>query len=179
VDASRHSHVQRRQRERSRGRNSVRPVARHIFQDARFCAAPADGLSRADGGRDLVRTRERILEFPAENFVAFFSNHRLLQYDRPKWRSIKGGSRVYVDRLTAAFRDRLRLGRAVTSIRRTAHGVVVEDSLGHSDTYDHIVIATHSDQALDMLTDADANERSVLGDIRYAPNIVYLHRDPG
>ena len=120
----------------------------------------------------------RILEFPAENFVAFFSNHRLLQYDRPKWRSIKGGSRVYVDRLTAAFRDRMRLGRAVTSIRRTAHGVVVEDSFGHSDTYDHIVIATHSDQALDMLTDADANERSVLGDIRYAPNIVYLHRDP-
>jgi predicted NAD/FAD-binding protein len=72
----------------------------------------------------------------------------------------------------------MRLGRAVTSIRRTAHGVVVEDSFGHSDTYDHIVIATHSDQALDMLTDADANERSVLGDIRYAPNIVYLHRDP-
>ena len=72
----------------------------------------------------------------------------------------------------------MRLGRAVTSIRRTAHGVVVEDSLGHSDTYDHVVIATHSDQALDMLTDADANERSVLGDIRYAPNIVYLHRDP-
>ncbi|MDZ4368575.1 MAG: NAD/FAD-binding protein, partial [Afipia sp.] len=54
----------------------------------------------------------------------------------------------------------------------------VKDSLGHTDTYDHVVIAAHSDQALKMLSDADANERSVLGDIRYAPNTVYLHRDP-
>ena len=121
---------------------------------------------------------DRILEFPAENFVAFFSNHRLLQYDRPKWRSIKGGSQVYVDRLTAAFRDRIRLGCAVTSITRTDHGVVVQDSHGHSDTYDHVVIASHSDQALAILSDADVSERSVLGDIRYAPNTVYLHRDP-
>ena len=121
---------------------------------------------------------DRILDFPAENFVAFFNNHRLLQYDRPKWRSIKGGSHVYVDRLTAAFRDRMRLGCAVTSIARTGHGVVVKDSLGHTDTYDHVVIAAHSDQALRMLSDPDTNERSVLGDIRYAPNTVYLHRDP-
>ncbi|HEX7790498.1 MAG TPA: FAD-dependent oxidoreductase [Afipia sp.] len=121
---------------------------------------------------------DRILDFPAENFVAFFSNHRLLQYDRPKWRSIKGGSHVYVDKLTAAFRDRIRFGCAVTSIERTGHGVIVKDSLGHSDTYDHVVIAAHSDQALTMLADADVNERSVLGDIRYAPNTVYLHRDP-
>jgi len=121
---------------------------------------------------------DRILDFPAENFVAFFSNHRLLQYDRPKWRSIKGGSQTYVDKLTASFRDRVRLGCAVTSIQRTGHGVIVKDSLGHTDTYDHVVIAAHSDQALGMLADADANERSVLGDIRYAPNTVYLHRDP-
>lgn len=121
---------------------------------------------------------DRILDFPAENFVAFFTNHRLLQYDRPVWRSIKGGSHVYVDRLTASFRDRIRLGCAVTSIRRTGNGVIVEDSHGRSDTYDHVVIASHSDQALAMLSDADANESGVLGDIRYAPNTVYLHRDP-
>lgn len=121
---------------------------------------------------------DRILDFPAENFVAFFSNHRLLQYDRPVWRSIKGGSQVYVDKLTASFRDRVRFGCAVTSIARTAHGVVVKDSFGRSDSYDHVVIASHSDQALAMLSDADDAERGVLGDIRYAPNTVYLHRDP-
>ena len=119
-----------------------------------------------------------IQEFPAENFVAFFSNHRLLQYDRPVWRTVKGGSRTYVEKLTSAFRDRLRLGCAVTSIERTPHGVVVHDSHGRSDSYDHLVIAAHSDQALAMLSDADDSERAVLGAIGYSPNTVYLHRDP-
>jgi uncharacterized protein len=121
-------------------------------------------------------TRE-MLDFPAENFVAFFSNHRLLQYDRPVWRSVKGGSQRYVEKLTAAFREQLRLGCAVTSVERTTHGVVVHDSHGRSDAYDHVVIASHSDQALAMLSDADDQERAILGAIGYAPNTVYLHRD--
>ena len=119
-----------------------------------------------------------MMDFPAENFVAFFSNHRLLQYDRPVWRTVKGGSRCYVEKLTAAFHDQIRLGCAVTSIDRTLHGVVVHDSHGHRDTYDHVVIAAHSDQALAMLSDADLREREVLGAIGYSPNLVYLHRDP-
>jgi predicted NAD/FAD-binding protein len=118
-----------------------------------------------------------MLDFPAENFVAFFSNHRLLQYDRPVWRTVKGGSRRYVEKLTSAFRDRLRLGCAVTSIERSPRGVVVHDSHGGRDVYDHVVIASHSDQALAMLSDADDRERAVLGAIGYAPNTVYLHCD--
>ena len=118
-----------------------------------------------------------MLDFPAENFVAFFSNHRLLQYDRPVWRTVKGGSKNYVEKLMSAFRDQLRLGCAVTSIERTPHGVVVHDSHGRSDSYDHVVIASHSDQALRMLSDADDGERAVLGAIGYAPNTIYLHRD--
>jgi predicted NAD/FAD-binding protein len=118
-----------------------------------------------------------MLNFPAENFVAFFSNHRLLQYDRPVWRSVKGGSRNYVEKLTDAFRDGIRLGCAVTSIERKTRGVVVTDSHGASETYDHVVIAAHSDQALKMLSDADERERSVLGAIAYSPNTIYLHRD--
>jgi predicted NAD/FAD-binding protein len=120
---------------------------------------------------------DQMMEFPAENFVAFFSNHRLLQYDRPIWRTVKGGSRHYVEKLTSAFRDQLRLGCAVTSIDRSSHGVVVHDSHGRTETYDHVVIASHSDQALAMLSDASAGERAILGDLNYAPNMVYLHRD--
>ena len=93
-----------------------------------------------------------MLDFPAENFVAFFANHRLLQYDRPVWRTVKGGSQRYVEKLTAAFRDRIKLDCAVTSIERTPHGVVVHDSHGKANTYDHVVIASHSDQALAMLS---------------------------
>jgi predicted NAD/FAD-binding protein len=118
-----------------------------------------------------------MLDFPAENFVAFFSNHRLLQYDRPVWRTVKGGSRNYVEKLTDTFRDCIRLGCAVTSIERKARGVVVTDNRGTSETYDHVVIAAHSDQALKMLAEADERERSVLGAIGYSPNTIYLHRD--
>ena len=119
---------------------------------------------------------DQMMQFPAENFVAFFSNHRLLQYDRPVWRTVKGGSRRYVEKLMSGL-DQLRLGCAVTSIERSNHGVVVHDSHGRTETYDHVVIASHSDQALAMLSDASAGERAILGDLNYAPNVVYLHRD--
>src|SRR3984893_4904157 len=115
--------------------------------------------------------------FPAENFVAFFNNHRLLQYDRPVWRTVKGGSARYVEKLTSAFRDRLRLGCAVRRIGRTPHGVVVHDRHGRSETYDYVVIGAHSDHALAMLSDADTSERAILGAIGYSPNAVFLHRD--
>jgi predicted NAD/FAD-binding protein len=118
-----------------------------------------------------------MLNFPAENFVAFFKNHRLLQYERPLWRTVKGGSQTYVEKLADAFRYQVRLGCAVTSIERKARGVVVTDSHGGSELYDHVVIAAHSDQALKMLSDADDRERSILGAIGYSPNTIYLHRD--
>jgi hypothetical protein len=76
-----------------------------------------------------------------------------------------------------AFQGQLRLGCAVTRVERTPHGVVVNDSHGKSDTYNHVVIASHSDQALAMLSDADMRERAILGAIGYSPNTVYLHRD--
>ncbi|MDB5655832.1 MAG: amine oxidase [Tardiphaga sp.] len=121
---------------------------------------------------------DQMLNFPAENFIAFFNNHRLLQYDRPVWRTVQGGSKRYVEKLMAAFGDHLRLGCAVTSIERHAHGVVVHDSHGRHETYDHVVVAAHSDQALAMLSDPSADETAILGDIGYSPNVVYLHRDP-
>nr|WP_234682890.1 FAD-dependent oxidoreductase [Bradyrhizobium sp. Oc8] len=102
-----------------------------------------------------------MLDSPAENLVTFFDNHRLLRYDRPVWRTVMGGSQHSVERLQATFRDRIRLGCAVTSIERTTHGVVVHDSHGQRETFDHVVVATHSDQALAMLSDADrASARS-------------------
>ena len=121
---------------------------------------------------------QQVEQFPAERFVDFFSTHRLLQYDRPVWRSIRGGSRRYVEALTAPFRDQIRLGCAVTAIERTSHGVTITDSQGGRDHYDHVVITTHSDQALAMLSDPSEQESAILKAIRYSPNQLYLHRDP-
>jgi predicted NAD/FAD-binding protein len=119
----------------------------------------------------------QMMDFPAENFVAFFENHRLLHDERPVWRTVRGGSRRYVEALTRPFRDRIRLGAAVTGIERTPAGVYVTDSLGNSDRYDHVIIAAHSDQALAMLRDPTEHEQAVLGSIRYRANDIYLHRD--
>ena len=120
---------------------------------------------------------EEIFAFPAENFVAFFDNHRLLHLDRPRWRTVRGGSRRYVDRLTAEFRGRIRLGCAAVAVERKPGGVTILDSQGRRDTFDAVVIASHSDQALALLPDTDVRERAILGAIGYAPNTAYLHRD--
>ncbi|MCA3565545.1 MAG: FAD-dependent oxidoreductase [Methylocystis sp.] len=120
---------------------------------------------------------EHMLDFPAKNFVSFFENHKLLHWDRPVWRTVKGGSRAYVMKLTEGFRDRYRLGDPVTGISRDAFGVTVETAAGRSDRYDHVIVATHSDQALKLLKDPSDEEARVLGAIQYRPNTVYLHRD--
>jgi predicted NAD/FAD-binding protein len=147
------------------------------FDDRQFAPRLLTDYLAPMGAAIWSAPANEMLDFPAENFVTFFSNHRLLQYDRPVWRTVKGGSRRYVEKLLDGFGGQLRLGCAVTSIERTPHGVIVHDSHGQHDAYDHVVIAAHSDQALAMLSDPCDRERALLGAIGYAPNTVYLHRD--
>jgi uncharacterized protein len=119
-----------------------------------------------------------MLEFPAESFISFFENHHLMSWNRPQWRTVSGGSRRYVEVLTAPFAGRARLESAVTRILRHDLGVDVQDASGRARRFDQVIIAAHSDQALAMLGDASPSERAVLTPIRYAGNDVYLHRDP-
>lgn len=118
-----------------------------------------------------------MLQFPAQSFVAFFENHHLLQWNRPVWRTVTGGSRCYVKRMTSFYRDHIRTGAAVVSVRRLPDGVEVTDSLGHVERYDHVIIAAHSDEALAMLADPSPREKDILGAIGFRNNEVYLHRD--
>jgi uncharacterized protein len=120
---------------------------------------------------------ERMLDFPAENFVSFFENHKLLHWDRPVWRTVSGGSRQYVEKLTAPFRDRIRIGDPVVSIVRDRFAATVATASGRSERYDQVVLASHSDESLAILKDASADERQVLSSVAYRPNAVYLHRD--
>jgi predicted NAD/FAD-binding protein len=121
---------------------------------------------------------QRMLEFPARYFVRFFANHGLLNIkDRPQWHVIKGGSREYVRKLTAPFRDRIRLNEAVVSVKRLPAHVEVHTSAGSTDCFDHVFIASHSDQALTMLSDATQSERDILGAIPYQTNEAVLHTD--
>lgn len=120
----------------------------------------------------------RMLAFPARYFIRFLHNHGMLSVDeRPRWRAIRGGSARYVEKLVAPFRDRIRLDTPVASIRRVADGVIVKTRDAEAERYDHVFLACHSDQALDMLADASALEREVLGAIPYQENEAVLHTD--
>lgn len=122
---------------------------------------------------------ESIRDYPAAAFIRFCQNHGLLKImGRPIWRTVQGGSRSYVQKLTAAYGDRVRLNCPVQSIRRLSDGVQVTDARGRVQNFDHVVIGAHADQALRMLGDPSAQEVRLLGAFRYTRNHAVLHRDP-
>jgi predicted NAD/FAD-binding protein len=121
---------------------------------------------------------QRMRDHPASAFIRFSLNHGLMQFaGRPQWRTVCGGSRAYVRKLTAALAASVRTGTSVRAIRRTAGRVLVEDSFGRVDGYDHVIVAGHADQALAMLDGASALERALLGAFRYSRNTAVLHGD--
>ena len=117
-------------------------------------------------------------EFPLQTFVRFFKNHGFLELRNPfQWRVIRGGSRRYVEKLTSGFADRIRTGTPVTAVQRFSDRVQVTDRSGEQISYDQVILAVHSDQALALLKDATAQERDLLGAIPYQENDTVLHTD--
>jgi predicted NAD/FAD-binding protein len=115
--------------------------------------------------------------YPARSFIRFFVSHGLLTLrDRPQWRTVDGGSREYVKRLTSSYATDIR-SYGVRSVRREPQGVVVEGADGNSERFDHAVIATHADEAFRLLADPEAQETRLLGGWRYTKNRAILHRD--
>lgn len=118
-----------------------------------------------------------VLEFPAKYLVQFLANHEMLRVSgRAPWRVVQGGSSVYVQALTARWNATARLGCPVRRIERSAAYVTVE-SLAGRERYDQVVLACHSDQALELLDTPTCAERDILGAIGYQPNRVMLHTD--
>jgi predicted NAD/FAD-binding protein len=118
-------------------------------------------------------------QFPASFFIRFFRNHGLLQVaNRPQWRVIEGGSREYLGPLTQPFEDRIHTNMPVREILRPpGRQPIVRFADGSERSFDQVVIATHSDQALAMLGDASEDEKQVLGALPYRDNDVVLHTD--
>jgi len=121
---------------------------------------------------------EQMLAFPTLAFLRFFRNHGLVQLTgRPEWRTVDGGSRQYVKRLTDAFENRIRRGAVVERIRRDRAGVTVLTRDGKRQIHDHVVLACHTDEALKLLDRPTPTEIGTLGRIRYQPNTAILHTD--
>ena len=119
----------------------------------------------------------QMLDMPLATFIRFCSNHGLLQvFDRPLWRTVKGGGREYVRKIAGQLDD-IRLACPVRAVAREAGGLRVTHA-GGSEHFDQVVMACHSDQALAILaSSASEAQREVLSAIRYQPNRAVLHTD--
>jgi uncharacterized protein len=116
--------------------------------------------------------------FPLARFLRFFDNHGLIGgQTRPQWRTVVGGSQQYVNAIAAPLGRRLRLATSVSKLVRRRDGMEIATENGDVDTYDHVIVATHSDQALRLLADPTDMEREILAAIRYRPNVATLHND--
>lgn len=118
---------------------------------------------------------DEMRRYPAENFLRFFDNHRLLHARRPQWRTIEGGSATYVAAARAALSCAVREGGAVVAVTKESGGWRVRTAAGADALHDHVVFACHADEAMALTPSARA--KTALAAIRYAPNIAYLHRD--
>jgi predicted NAD/FAD-binding protein len=116
--------------------------------------------------------------YPTEAFIRFCENHHLLQVSgRPVWRTVDGGSREYVRRLTEPLRGQLHVDEPVLGVDRDADGVVLRTRAG-AHRFDQVVLATHADQALRLLAAPADDERRLLGAFGYSRNLAVLHSDP-
>jgi len=116
--------------------------------------------------------------FPVRFLAEFFANHGMLGFrDRPQWSTVTGGSARYVEALTAPIEERIRLSCPVRSVERHPQHVEVKADGQESERFDHVILATHSDQALSLLGDASQQEQEILGAIPYQRNEAVLHTD--
>lgn len=118
------------------------------------------------------------LALPIAHVVAFMNQHRLLQVNgRPQWQVVEGGSASYLKAFAQRFSGRLCRGDPVLRVARQPGGATVT-TLSGAHSFDAVVLACHSDQALAVLQDPSPAESEVLGAIRYQRNLVVVHSDP-
>jgi predicted NAD/FAD-binding protein len=121
---------------------------------------------------------ELMLAFPATSLLRFFHNHGFLGLDtQHQWWTVDGGAKTYVEKISAPWRDRLRLGQAATRIVRSPRGVTVMTSTGTAHQFDQVILACHGDQALRLLVEPTADEARLLGEFKYQPNTATVHTD--
>jgi predicted NAD/FAD-binding protein len=166
-------------------------AGRRVLESGTFGDLPFGEFLRAEGFSEYFGTHFAIplvaavwscppgmaLRYPAGYLFAFLSNHGMLSVSgSPRWRTVTGGSRRYVERIAARLAD-VRLSCPVRSVRRLGDGVRIRDASGAVTRFDAVVIATHPDQALRLLDPPTRDERDVLGSFGYTANQTVLHTD--
>ncbi|HEY2478897.1 MAG TPA: FAD-dependent oxidoreductase [Solirubrobacterales bacterium] len=161
------------------GMNGTAPSLGAWLEREGFCRHFIDRLIVPQASAVWSADPDQMWSFPASFMAEFFGNHGMYSLrDRPRWRTVHGGSQAYVEAIVAPWRDRVRTGAAVRRVERRPGEVRIEADGCETETFDRVVIAAHSDQALAMLgADATPAEREVLGAIPYQRNEAVLHTD--
>jgi predicted NAD/FAD-binding protein len=160
------------------GMNGTAPSLGHWLEQRGFSRHFVERLIVPQASAVWSADPEQMWSFPASFMAEFFDNHGMYSLrNRPRWRTVSGGSRRYVDAISAPWIDRVRLWSPVRRIERLPDRVRIEADGGESESFDEVVLAVHSDQALAMLADPSRAEREVLGAIPYQRNEVVLHTD--
>ena len=149
------------------------------LDERRFCPVFQNRYLFPMGAAIWSSPVSKMRDFPAEPYLHFLDNHGLLRMlNAPQWFTIKGGSQTYVKAILKTFNNEPKCGAKIQKILRPENAPIeIYYSSGEIETYDHVIIATHADTALELLGDADTCEKKCLSPWRYQENHVFLHTD--
>jgi predicted NAD/FAD-binding protein len=160
------------------GMNGTAPSLGHWLEQQGFSRHFVERLIVPQAAAVWSADPAQMWSFPASFMAEFFDNHGMYSLrNRPRWRTVSGGSRRYVEAIAAPWRERVRLRAPVRRIERLPGRVRIAADGCESEEFDHVVLATHSDQALALLADPSEAEREILGAIPYQRNEAILHTD--
>ena len=122
-----------------------------------------------------------ILNFPAKTLLTFFKNHQLINFIfRPKWRTVKGGSRQYVNKVVEKIKmnkkNKFVLNSKIKSIFSKNNKIEINLEK-NTEIFDKVIMATHPDQTIRLIKNLDKQSTDILSKFKYQKNTVYLHSD--
>lgn len=157
--------------------SGTKPTLRELVHERGYSTAFRDWYLAPMGAAIWSAGSDDLLDMPAASFVRFFRNHGLLgRGDGIRWRTVVGGSRRYVDAIARRLRGRVITGEPVRRVASQADGVRL-DFGGASERFDRVILAVHADTALSLIDQPSADQRRILGAIRFSRNDTLLHTD--
>lgn len=121
---------------------------------------------------------ELIKNYPAKNFLQFFYNHGLLTiFNQPQWYTVKDGSQEYIKKLSADFKDKIKLNCQITKSKQKGRKIILTDKKGCDYEFDKVIFASHADQTYKIIKDKTKEEKEILSKIKYSKNIAVLHKN--
>ena len=127
-------------------------------------------------------SEDEIKKFPVNSMLNFYENHNLLNFfNRPQWRTIKGGSKQYVEKIVKILKknrnNNLYLNKKINEIKKINNKVILLDNKNQEHQFDYVIFANHTDEASMILKNFDKNTSELLKNFRYQKNVAFLHKD--